>query len=360
MKKYNKLQLILLSIVSVWLLLVLLTWYFNLNVFGMSSLTDVAKIIIVFAAIGMLILTLDFIGYFKQDTTQVEILTKTSTSTKQKELFVPLYNFVSFEDRTHYQPFDKVDNGFYLELTESNAITYHVVDVQNEQLPNVLQENNTFVSIDEKEKQQLDLTNQDVFDTISYSPGSYQEAGYYVEIDIDHNIVDNIKYTDKRLPPSTNKGHRWIRIATQKASYQGDLNLSMELPSVFIENLSDRKRYKSLDDAINGYFLEITSDNASTDRILNVVDEKLPKALVEDNQFIKINDQEKQMFSNKSVNPALFEKYTPGSYKSPGYYIEVDINNVLVDNIKYTERRLPPTTAKGHRWIRFIPRKIES
>lgn len=358
--KKNKLQLILLSIVSVWLLIVLFAWYLNLNVFGMNALTDVAKIIIVFAAIGMFILTLDFLGYFKQDTTLVEIVTKQSTSTKQKELFVPLSHFVSFEERTRYQPFDKVDNGFYLELTESNAITYHVVDVQNEQLPDVLQENNTFVSIDEKEKQQLDLTTQDAFDTLSYAPGSYQEAGYYVEIDSDHNIVDNIKYTDRRLPPTTEKGHRWIRIATQKARYQGDLELTMELPSVFIENLSDRKRYKSLDDAINGHYLEITSDNASTDRILNVVDEKLPKALVEDNQFIQINDQEKQMISNKALDPALFEKYTPGSYTSPGYYIEVDIDNAFVDNIKHTERRLPPTTAKGHRWVHFNPRKIES
>jgi hypothetical protein len=332
----------------------------NLDILNILDLPPTSQVILLFAAIGMFILTLDFIGYFKQPSSSVEVVNKKTTTNKNKELNVPLLNLVSFKERMRYQPFEKVDNGYYLELTEKNEITYHVIDVQNEQLPDVLQENNQFVSIDENEKKQLDLSTQNVYDILSFPPGSYQEAGYYVEIDNDQQIVDNIKYIDRRLPPTTTKGHRWIRIATQKTLYNGNLELTMELPSIFIKDLEDRKRYKSLDQAINGYYLEITSDEHSTDRVVNVSGGALPKILFKDNQYIEVNEEESHKIRDKQIDVSPFKKYTPGSYTTPGYYIEVDIHNQLIDNIKYTERRLPPTSDKGHRWIHFLPRKIVS
>jgi hypothetical protein len=58
---------------------------------------------------------------------------------------------------------------------------------------------------------------------------------------------------------------------------------------------------------------------------------------------------------------ANFIKKTPGSYiDQEGYYVEVDLENQIIDNYIFARTRLAPTTTKGHRWIRIETRKIQT
>jgi len=361
--KNNKIRLILLMLVSVWLIFTLILWILNINILNFNTLSTNARTIILFAAVGLFILALDVAGSINQSSNvdaQVIKHKQTTLKTSYKAMSLPPLDMLDLSDRPRYAAFSTVDNGSYLELTQYDDITYHVVDVTNKQLPDTLQENNQFVSISQDEKSQLTFSNVETSDIESYPPGSYQDAGYYIEIDTNHNIVDHIKYTEKRLPPTTAEGHRWIKLATQKVKNNGTLEVTLELPQIKLENFKDRLRYEALAQVTNGYYLEITTQDMSTDRVINVQNEVLPKALIEDNTFIEVSASEKQMIQEKNISGMAFEKFTPGSYTSPGYYIEVNIDNEFVDNIKYTETRLPPTTAKGHRWVHFKPRTIQS
>jgi hypothetical protein len=103
----------------------------------------------------------------------------------------------------------------------------------------------------------------------------------------------------------------------------------------------------------------MTPKFASTNRVVNVTD-KLPKVLNEANRFIALSTEEVKAVTLSIQSGAAFVKKTPGSsIEQPGYYVEVDLNNHLVDNYIFASTRLAPTTTKGHRWIRIETRKIQ-
>jgi hypothetical protein len=109
-----------------------------------------------------------------------------------------------------------------------------------------------------------------------------------------------------------------------------------------------------------GSYLEITPDFASTNRVVEVSD-TLPKVLNEMNRFIALSPEEVKAVKLSIASGASFVKKTPGSYiDEEGYYVEVDLQNQIVDNYIFAKTRLAPTTTKGHRWIRIETRKIQS
>jgi hypothetical protein len=109
-----------------------------------------------------------------------------------------------------------------------------------------------------------------------------------------------------------------------------------------------------------GSYLEITPDFASTNRVVEVRD-TLPKVLNETNHFIALSPEEVKTVKLSIASGAAFVKKTPGSYiDEEGYYVEVDLQNQIVDNYIFAKTRLAPTTTKGHRWIRIETRKIQS
>lgn len=364
MKKKRK-EVSVLSLVSLWFVFIVVSSVFSLPVLNFNVLSSEAKIIILFAALGMLIIILGSIRFLnvkdddqEKDKIESNERIESKKTSESKSIILPEVSLINFEKRPRYKPFEKVNNGLYAELTENDEITYHVVDVLTEQLPDGLEETNQFIQIEREEKSLFDFSDNLIKDITSFPPGSYHESGYYIEIDVNQNIVSHIKYAKKRLPPTTTKGHRWIKLNPQKMKVSSKLETTMIFPSIQIEHFSTRPRFESETQVQNGYFLEITKEDTSTDRIVDVKDEILPKVLTSTNQFIEVSLQEKIYIQEKHIDPSLFEKYTPGSYTSEGYYIEVDVDNQLIDNIKYTERRLPPTTSKGHRWIHFNPRTI--
>jgi hypothetical protein len=108
-----------------------------------------------------------------------------------------------------------------------------------------------------------------------------------------------------------------------------------------------------------GSYLEITPDFASTNRVVEVSD-TLPKVLNEVNRFIALSPEEVKAVKLSLASGANFIKKTPGSYiDQEGYYVEVDLENQIIDNYIFARTRLAPTTTKGHRWIRIETRKIQ-
>jgi hypothetical protein len=91
------------------------------------------------------------------------------------------------------------------------------------------------------------------------------------------------------------------------------------------------------------------------------VSDTLPKVLNETNRFIALSPEEVKAVKLSIASGASFVKKTPGSYiEEEGYYVEVDLQNQIVDNYIFAKTRLAPTTTKGHRWIRIETRKIQS
>lgn len=80
----------------------------------------------------------------------------------------------------------------------------------------------------------------------------------------------------------------------------------------------------------------------------------------ESNKFIGLKASEVEQFKLPKGLGNNFKKLTPGSKAEAGYYVEVDVDNEATDNYIHNRSQLPPTTKKGHRWVRISTRKIQS
>jgi uncharacterized repeat protein (TIGR02543 family) len=134
----------------------------------------------------------------------------------------------------------------------------------------------------------------------------------------------------------------------------------IELDEVILEEVSERPKYKAFEKVENGNYLEITVEQEASNRVVEVNGGILPKLINEDNSFIALKKEEVKQFKIIPVSLKAFKKMTPGSYTDEGYFVEVDIDNKQIDNYVYTKKRLPPTTTKGHRWVRIETRRIKS
>lgn len=129
-------------------------------------------------------------------------------------------------------------------------------------------------------------------------------------------------------------------------------------PMVMIVNLESRPLLKQGEEVPKGNYLEVTPDLDSTNRLLKLANELLPKPLSPNNNFVAVNDSEAKLLAVEGQDFKELLKLTPGTRVEPGYFIEVDLKNKSTDYIIRTDRRLPPTQAKGYRWVRIQTRKL--
>ena len=132
---------------------------------------------------------------------------------------------------------------------------------------------------------------------------------------------------------------------------------TIQLDDVKLSNFDTRPKFQPLSKVNPGFYLEITSEKESTNRVVEVQD-LLPEGLDETNSFVSISKEEVKQVKLELTSTSQFVKKTPGSFVDPGYYVEVDLQDKIVDNYILAKKRLPPSSAKGHRWIRIEKRKI--
>ncbi len=135
---------------------------------------------------------------------------------------------------------------------------------------------------------------------------------------------------------------------------------AVRLDDVVLKNIEDRPQFKAFEHVDNGEYLEVTTDLESSNRVVEVSTGVLPKLINPENAFVPLEKEESSQFKNLHLNLTAYHRLTPGSYAEAGYYMEVDLDSQPVDNFVHSKRRLPPTSAKGHRWVRIEPRKIKS
>jgi uncharacterized repeat protein (TIGR02543 family) len=132
------------------------------------------------------------------------------------------------------------------------------------------------------------------------------------------------------------------------------------LEEVVIKNIEERPQFKAFEAVDNGDYLEITTQQEASNRVVEVSTGVLPKLINPDNTFVLLEKEEVAQFKELDLDLATYHRLTPGSYTDPGYFMEVDLDSKSVENFVHVKRRLPPTSAKGHRWVRIEPRKIKS
>ena len=117
---------------------------------------------------------------------------------------------------TQFTAFSNVAPGSYLEITPEFTSTNRVVEVRNS-LPKVLNELNRFVALSKEEVNLVKLSIPSGASFVKKTPGSFiDHEGYYVEIDLNNQFVDNYIFAKTRLAPTTTKGHRWVRIEPRR------------------------------------------------------------------------------------------------------------------------------------------------
>jgi hypothetical protein len=132
------------------------------------------------------------------------------------------------------------------------------------------------------------------------------------------------------------------------------------LDEVVIKNIEERPQFKAFEAVDNGDYLEITTEQEASNRVVEVSTGVLPKLINPDNTFVLLEKEEVAQFKELDLDLTTYHRLTPGSYTDPGYFMEVDSDSKSVENFVHVKRRLPPTSAKGHRWVRIEPRKIKS
>jgi len=133
----------------------------------------------------------------------------------------------------------------------------------------------------------------------------------------------------------------------------------LSLSDLVIEDFKSRKMFKAKEKVNNGFYAEINSNLMELNNVLNITNSSLPNTLEENAVYISINQSEYERLRFSGINTKDFEKFTPGTYVKPGYYLEVNIQNMSTDYVIKTERRLPPTKHKGFRWVKIDRRKLK-
>ena len=128
---------------------------------------------------------------------------------------------------------------------------------------------------------------------------------------------------------------------------------------VVLEDVKSRKAFKAKEKVENGFYAEINKDLSELYNVLNIEESLLPNALDEQSVFISISQSEFDRLRLSGIDTKDFIKFTPGTYVQPGYYLEVDIQDISTNYVIKTERRLPPTKHKGFRWVKINRRKIK-
>ncbi|MDZ4195875.1 MAG: InlB B-repeat-containing protein, partial [Candidatus Izemoplasmatales bacterium] len=129
---------------------------------------------------------------------------------------------------------------------------------------------------------------------------------------------------------------------------------------VMIHKVEERPQFLAFETVQNGEYLEVTKALEATSRVVEVSTGVLPKLINTENRFVSLSKKEAKQFKETSSHLDSYQLLTPGSYTDSGYFMEVDTNKKAVHNYIYTKKRLPPTSAVGHCWVRVEPRKIKT
>lgn len=138
---------------------------------------------------------------------------------------------------------------------------------------------------------------------------------------------------------------------------QGHVDI-FEQQDIVLSDIKKRPKFIAFQTVDNGHYLELEPDYSTSNRVIQVENGELPRLIHPDGFFVSITNEEKEFLSLQSVDFTSFIKHTPGSFRDAGYYVEVDLNNQSTEYYIYTEKRLPPTRAKGYRWVRVNSRKV--
>jgi uncharacterized repeat protein (TIGR02543 family) len=134
----------------------------------------------------------------------------------------------------------------------------------------------------------------------------------------------------------------------------------VQLDEVVLPHIEERPKHAAFETVENGEYLEITQALEASNRVVEVSTGVLPKLINPENAFVLLEKEEVLQFKDLHLNLQTYLRLTPGSYAEAGYYMEVDLDSLSVDNYVHVKKRLPPTSAKGHRWVKIEPRKIKS
>jgi uncharacterized repeat protein (TIGR02543 family) len=137
------------------------------------------------------------------------------------------------------------------------------------------------------------------------------------------------------------------------------LEAVLKVDAIVIPSVTSRTKYLGGSKVEKGYYLEVTKDFDSTNRIIELDEDELPNVLTTGNAFIKISQAEVGLLSLKGISAFGLLKKTPGSKGDKGYYGEVDLLNIFTGRTIILVEKLPPTSKKGFRWVRVQTRVIK-
>jgi hypothetical protein len=137
------------------------------------------------------------------------------------------------------------------------------------------------------------------------------------------------------------------------------LEAVLKVDAIAIPSVTSRTKYLGGSKVEKGYYLEVTKDFDSTNRIIELDEDELPNVLTTGNAFIKISQAEVGLLSLKGISAFGLLKKTPGSKGDKGYYGEVDLLNIFTGRTIILVEKLPPTSKKGFRWVRVQTRVIK-
>lgn len=141
------------------------------------------------------------------------VITIQQTSSDASVLALPPIHLSNLASRKPNTAGQVVDKGQYLELTKSRESTSRLIDVVDTPLPKPLQPSNIFVALTHEESARLSLNGLLLGGTYELkTPGTYVKSDYYAEVNQERKLVGHVIYAKTRLAPTSQKGHRWVRI----------------------------------------------------------------------------------------------------------------------------------------------------
>ncbi|MGE4321319.1 MAG: hypothetical protein AB7E61_07725 [Acholeplasmataceae bacterium] len=159
------------------------------------------------------------------------------------------------------------------------------------------------------------------------------------------------------VPIKTTKPEVKTEVENDTPLQQGHV-VMFEQEDIVLSDIKKRPKFIAFQMVDNGHYLELEPDYSTSNKVIQVENRELPRLIHPDGFFVSITNEEKTKLSLQNINFASFIKHTPGSFRDAGYYLEVDLNNQSTEYYIYTEKRLPPTRAKGYRWVRVNSRKV--
>lgn len=266
------------------------------------------------------------------------------------------------DTKERFKSQQSVENGLYLEVTPELESVNHFEKVDNGVLPALINPKNSYIQVTEQDRERLVLKDLSLRDFDAYTPGTTVDPGYYVEIDLNHKSTGRYIYTETKLPPSAAKGYRWVRFIRRplvnKASNKKRIGKRIDLGSVVIPGITSRPTYKSQDAVENGLYLEITNKYESVNHFEDVKNGVLPDLINPANMYVNVSEEERSLLVLTNISLDEFEGMTPGTRVETGYYVEIDLKKKSTGRYIYTETKLPPSAAKGFRWVRFMRRQL--